>query len=719
MKCRFLCALCLLLSLHSHARQKLTIRVKDATTLRPIAGATAAENNRNLAVSDSAGNIFLMLSEGRHVLTISCVGYESKSVTAPAAGVLNILLSAKQQELDEVTVIASTRNNQRIENAPMKVEVLDHEEIEEESTVKPASIASILADVSGVQVQQSSAVSGNANVRIQGLDGRYTQILRDGLPLFDGFSGGFGILSIPPLDLKQVELIKGSASTLYGGGAIGGLVNIISKKPADKQDAAFTLNQTSLKESDVNAFLSRRYKHLGYTFFGGYAYQKAVDVDKDGFSDVPHLHSVVIHPRLFIYPDGKTTITAGYTGTFENRKGGDMQVIGGHPDTTHRYFEKNSTARNSVELLVERNLPAGKKLELKNSLSSFDRSITTDALYVKGNQLNYYTELSLYIPYHSNSFVAGINLVGDRFKKRPSDYIPLDNFSNNTAGAFVQNTWRVKDNITIEAGLRDDIHNTYGNFILPRLALFYRLNEHWAIRGGVGFGYKTPNPLAPQIIDYPLEAIQPLPAGTGAEKSVGYNAEFNYKKVWDKENQLFINNTFFLTRVSNPVVATEQPGGDVGFSNADKPVVAKGFDTYIKALLDEWEIYAGYTFTIVERKYVRQNQFMPLTPRSKIAFTIVKDLEDEGWRIGIDGSYIGTQYRMDATQTPAYFFMAAMVEKKITAHISAVLNGENLFDFRQSRKEPLYTGAVSHPQFQPLWAPIDGRVFNVALKVKL
>src|ERR1700744_913759 len=122
----------------------------------------------------------------------------------------------------------------------MKVEVIGSEDMREENTIKPANIASILGDVSGVQIQQSSAVSGNTNVRIQGLNGQYTQILRDGMPLYDGFSGGFGILQIPPLDLKQVELIKGSASTLYGGGAIAGLINLISKRPTEEQEAIFT-----------------------------------------------------------------------------------------------------------------------------------------------------------------------------------------------------------------------------------------------------------------------------------------------------------------------------------------------------------------------------------------------------------------------------------------------------------------------------------------------
>ncbi len=91
----------------------------------------------------------------------------------------------------------------------------------------------MLNESTGIQKQQISATSANASIRIQGLDGRYTQILKDGFPLYAGFSGGLGLLQTPPLDLKQVEIIKGSSSTLYGGGAIAGMVNFITKEPRD------------------------------------------------------------------------------------------------------------------------------------------------------------------------------------------------------------------------------------------------------------------------------------------------------------------------------------------------------------------------------------------------------------------------------------------------------------------------------------------------------
>ena len=711
----------IIFALHLQAQSPIKLQVIDSATQTPLAAATVQVDGSTTLITDSTGSVSFSLSDGSHRFVVTAVGFLKKEtyLTQPLPETVRISLQAEAKALEEVTVIASTRNNQRIENSPLKVEVLGREEMDEENTIKPANIASILGDVSGVQIQQSSTVSGNANVRIQGLEGRYTQILRDGLPLFDGFSGGFGVLSIAPLDVRQVELIKGSASTLYGGGAIGGLVNIISRRPTAKQDGVLTVNQTTLKESNLNGYFAKRYKGFGYTFFGGYTHQQKVDVNNDGFSDVPQLGATIIHPRLFFYPDEKTTVIAGYTGTFERRDGGDMQVLDGKSDAIHQYFERNKTARHSGELVLEKRLSNGKRLEIKGSLSSFNRAITTNIHYFNGNQQNYYSEASLFIPYKQNSFVAGLNTVGDRFAKRPSDPIALNNFSNNTVGAFVQNTWQVVEGTTIETGLRNDYHFTYGNFFLPRLALFHRFNDHWATRAGVGLGYKTPNPLAPQVIDYDIQAIQPLPAGIRSETSVGYNVEGNYKKEWGEGNELFINHAFFLTRLAHPLVVNEAASGAVSFSNAAKPVVSKGFDTYIQAVLHGWELYVGYTFTIAERKYLSQAQFVPLTPKHRAAFTLVKDFEAAGFRAGLEGSYNGPQYRFDATKTPDYLFLAGLIEKRFGNKVSIVLNSENLLDYRQSKVEPIYTGSITSPHFVPLWAPIDGRVINLSVKLSL
>ncbi len=646
------------LSLHSFSQNTFKALVKEKESNEALPGVTVSADSLllNGVTNDSGLIVFTRLPEGSYRFHFYSVGHKPQSVFVqlPDTTTLTVFLQREEKTLEDVTVISTTRNNQRIENAPLKVEVLGKEEMDEENAIRPANIASILGDVSGIQIQQSSAVSGNANIRIQGLEGRYTQILRDGMPLFEGFSGSFGVLSIPPLDLRQIELVKGSASTLYGGGAIGGLINLISKRPAANQELLLTLNQTTLKESDANVYASKKYKGAGYTFFGGLTYQKPVDVNKDGLTDLPRLATAIIHPRLFFYPNDKTVIIAGYGGTFEKRKGGDWELINGAGSSQHPFFEENKTARHTGELIAERNLPQGGKAILKASLSNFDRVIQTNTHYFKGAQLNYYTEASVFLPKKHWDWVLGLNMQGDRFRKKPSDPVLLQNFSNTTVGGFVQNTWRLPANTLLETGLRVDRHARYGTFVLPRTALFHRFSQQWASRLGFGMGYKTPNALAPQNVDYPIEKITPIGAAVDAEVSYGFNAEVNFKQPLGAGRSVFVNQAFFLTRLASPIVAAQMPSGDVVFANQPKPILSKGLDTYLQLNLRDWEIYAGYTFTIAERTYLQHNRFMPLTPKNRLAFTLVKEVK-EHWRLGLEGSYTGPQYRDDDPRTPGYF----------------------------------------------------------------
>lgn len=622
------------------------------------------------------------------------------------------------KDLEEVTIISSTRNNEKIENSPMKVEVLGHEELSEEASIKPGNIASILGDVSGVQIQQSSATSGNSNIRIQGLDGKYTQILRDGMPLYDGFSGGFGILTIPPLDLQQVELIKGAASTLYGGGAIGGLVNLISKRPKMTQETDVLLNYSSLQEFNANVYAAKRYKKLGYTLFAGYNNQQAKDVNKDGLSDVAASNSFIAHPKLFYYLSEKTIISISYTGTFDNRKGGDMLVLQNRADTLHRYYEQNTSARHTGDYQADHTFANSIKLTLKGNYSSFGKNTSTNTFHLKGNQASYYNETSVYMPVGKSNLVAGVNIVGDDYHTTYPDTIALRSFSNFTGGLFGQFSWHIKDNTTIETGLRLDAHNKYGVFVLPRIALFHRFNEHWATRAGFGMGYKTPNPLVQQTVEYNIQDLQPVNGMVKAERSYGYNAELNYKKEWRDNYSLFINEAMFYTKVNDPILFLPAAGGKIGLANAPGALQSMGSDTYIQLQLGGWELYAGYTYTDARRKYLSTSNFMPLTPRHRMAYVVVKEF-GEKWRVGLEGSYMGSQYRYDNTKTPSYFFAAAMIQYKAGNHIILVLNSENLLDYRMSKIESLYAGSITNPMFKPLWAPIDGRVINLSIRWKL
>ncbi len=699
-----------------------SIIIQDLKTNKPIPFATISSKGLLLAVTDSFGRAKLVTTAPNEILSIDMVGYKRLDTTVlPTPGGTTIIYLAPDAEaLDEVTIVSSTRTNQAIETSPMKVEVLGQEELNEESTIKPGNIASLLGDVSGVQIQQTSATSGNSTVRIQGLDGKYTQIVRDGMPLYDGFSGGFGILTIPPLDLKQIELIKGAASTLYGGGAIAGLINLISKRPTFDQTLDVLVNYSTLNEFNANVYLSKRNNKLGYTLFGGYNHQKAGDENGDGLSDVPNAQSLLIHPTLFYYPSFKTTISAGYSGTFDDRKGGNIDLLEKKASAANGYFEQDKSVRHTFDYLLEHSFPSNSKFTFKGNVSNFDRTVTTNTDSFEGNQTSFFSEASLFVPFGGNSLVAGVNTTGGDFTTNGITSVlhPNQTYNNYTLGAFAQYSWQIKENSYIETGVRLDKHSTYDFFPLPRIAAFYRFSPNWAARGGFGMGYRVPSPLEQLTYDTTHSYFLPMAPNIKPELSYGYNAEVNYKKTWDNNCTFFINEALFMTDVEHPIFY-DNASGVFALNNKSTPTTSFGSDTYLKLSFKNWEYYMGYTFTNAQNNYYsNSNGFVPLTPKNRLAFVLVKEIE-KTWRFGLEGSWFGQQYRYDGSTTPSYFFMALMVQRNLGKHTTLVLNCENLLDYRMTNVEPIYTGTIDNPVFKPLWAPVDGRVVNLSIRWRL
>lgn len=150
---------------------------------------------------------------------------------------------AKDHEAEAAEIVVqATRTGRRVQDEPIRVEVINREEIEEKLLMRPGNIAMLVSETPGVRVQTTSPALGAANVRIQGLKGRYTQILADGLPLYGGQTPSIGLLQIPPTDLGQVEIIKGAASALYGPSALGGVINLVSRRPANEPQGELLLN---------------------------------------------------------------------------------------------------------------------------------------------------------------------------------------------------------------------------------------------------------------------------------------------------------------------------------------------------------------------------------------------------------------------------------------------------------------------------------------------
>lgn len=709
-----------LLPLLAHAQNSFKAVIKDSATNEKLVSVTAYITKLKLgAASDTSGILNINnIPKGTYKIVFSSVGYQQKEMefSFPLAQqkTFNIFLQKENGELSDI-VVTTTRTNSRIEDIPIRVEVIGKDEVNEETNIKPTNVSKLLLESSSIQAQQTSAVNGNVSIRLQGLDGKYTQILKDGFPLYGGFAQGLSIMQIPPLDLKQVEIIKGSASSLYGSDAIAGIINLVSKQPHEKRELTFLANRTSQSGTDIDGYFSSRFgreKKIGLTFLTANNFQKATDVNKDGFSDVPQTKTFTIAPTFYYYINPKTTLHFGLNGTFDNRKGGDMLVLNNHPDSLHQYFEENISNRISSQFLFEKKFDNGKSLTIKNSVSYFNRGINQTAYTFKGNQTSSYTEAAYNFKIAKQQFVAGINVTSEKFLEDSSKSHLQRNYNYNTTGVFLQDDWKPTEKFSLEAGLRTDYQNQFGYFVLPRLAVMYKFTKEFYVRAGSGLGYKLPTIFSTDAELAGINNIQPLSKNIIAEKSTGGNLDFNYKKRLGDESSITFNQSFFITQINNPLVLDT-----FSFVNKSQPVLTKGFESNLRLTLDKLQFYVGYSFVDARRKYNILQSFVPLTPKHKVNIDIIYEKEDN-FSVAFEGYYVSSMFRDFDTKTKSYF-TAGLIGQKHFKHFDLIANCENLFDVRQTRFENIVIPPISNPTFRQVYAPLDGRVFNVALRIKL
>ena len=279
-----------------------------------------------LAVVDARGAAELTVEAGVVTVVVSRFGFEVETVqvtVAPGVQTRVVVELEAESVLEEEVIVTATRSDRRIEEVPIRVEVVPSDEVQEKIMMTPGDISMLLAETNGLRLQTTSPSLGGASVRIQGLRGRYTQTLADGLPLF-GSTGSIGLLQIPPMDLGQVEVVKGVASALYGASAVSGVINLVSRRPRpDETEREVLLNSTSHGGTDAVLWLSSPLnERWGATFVGGAHGQQRSDLDTDGWTDLPMYRRFVARPRLFWEngQGGSLLLTAG--AMTERRRGG-------------------------------------------------------------------------------------------------------------------------------------------------------------------------------------------------------------------------------------------------------------------------------------------------------------------------------------------------------------------------------------------------------------
>jgi len=710
----------LLISIQALGQNSLEAVIKNSEDNMPLFGANALVEGTNIgATANFEGELSLSgIPDGQQKIIFSYVGFISKEISLnfprTKTDTLEIFLEPGGEHMEEV-LIRSTRSRRSIANLPTRVEVISGEELAEKGNMKPGDIRMLLNETTGIQTQQTSATSYNSSIRIQGLDGKYTQLLKDGYPLYSGFSGGLSLLQIVPLDLQQVEVIKGSSSTLYGGGAIAGLVNLISKTPGEERELNFLLNATSAFGLDLSGFYADTFGKLGTTVFASYNLGSPYDPADIGLTAIPEFNRYTINPRGFYEFNENTKLDVGLNITEEERTGGNVDFLKGEK-VEEPYFERNKTSRTTLQSGFEHAWNEVNRFNLKNSFSFFDRTIETRDYAFAGNQFASYNEASINLSSEKMEWIGGLNLWIDRFEQDVLSNNPVVDYQHFTYGIFIQNNWRVSDLFQLETGLRTDYQNEYGWFVLPRISAMFTINDALTTRIGGGLGYKTPSVFTEDAERIQFKNVLPIDvANTEAETSVGGNFDVNYRTELFETIEFTSNTLLFYTKVDQPIIL-ENTGTDVfEYMQPEGSIESKGVEANLKFGYKDFKLFTGYTFADVTRTESDNTVELPLVSKHRLNNVLMYEL-DEKLKIGLEGYYFSPQQLSDGERGQSYWIFGLMMEK-LWENFSIFLNFENFTDTRQTRFDSIFTGTVSNPQFRDIYAPVDGFVINGGIKL--
>ncbi|MFT6093094.1 MAG: iron complex outermembrane receptor protein [Pseudohongiellaceae bacterium] len=623
----------------------------------------------------------------------------------------------KVAEKVEEIVIISTRSRRSFAQQPTRVEVLGAEEINEKVNMKPGSIRMLLNESTGIYVQQTSATSFNSSIRIQGLDGKYTQLLRDGMPLYGGFSGGLSLLQIAPLDLQQVELIKGASSTLFGGGAIAGLVNLISKTPGSESERSLLLNGTSAGGLDASGFFSGMNKDgLGATLFTSINRSEAYDPADNGISAIPEFERATFSPRVFVESEN-SELSFGVSAVVEDRLGGSMDYIEGNRNQP-AYFENSETTRLATQFQYNYHLASGDELVLRNSVNYFDRDLQIPDFNFSGTQVSSFSEAHILREVGTGEWIAGLNLWTDDFDQAGELQAFSHDFISRTFGAFIQGTIPLGESLILESGLRVDHTSNYGSFVLPRISLLFTPSSNTTVRVGGGLGYKEPTPFTEAAEMLQFRGVLPLDLDNlEAEQSAGVNVDINRSFQLTNDLSFNINFLFFYTRVDDPLSLVPEGESRFVYRQINDYLDTSGTEINAVWRWQDLKLFLGYTNADVVEHRQGTDFDSPLIPQERVNSVLVYEREDD-LRIGLEAYYFSSQKLTDGSRGRDYWIFGLMMEKIFSDDFSFFLNFENFTDTRQTRYDPLFTGSLANPIFNDIYAPLDGFVVNGGVKLK-
>ncbi len=567
--------------------------------------------------SDATGHYYLKnLPVGRHTIVVTLLGFET--IEQPIEAVagknieMNFTLEEQAMSLDEV-VVSATRNETNRRRTATVVNVASQKLFESTAS---SNLSESMNFQSGLRVENNCGNCGTMQLRINGLEGHYSQILLDSRPIFSSLAAVYGLDQLPVAMIERVEVVRGGGSALFGSNAIGGVVNIITKEPLrNSLTLANTTHILSGGTTDINTALNGSFvsddNKVGVYLFAQVKGRDAYDRNGDGFSDIPSLNSETAGFRAYYKTSAYTRITAEYHHTHEFRRGGDNLSEAPHmamicEQLDHKidggglrfdYFSPDSRHRMSVYTSaqgIDRSSYFGTDMNPEAYGATKDLTVVAGAQYTYGFDRLWFmpADLTIGAEYNYNTLDDSYHATQRRLEQKTS-----------TAGFFFQNEWH-SEKVNILIGGRLDKHNMVRKPIFsPRVNLRYSPIEDIGLRISYASGYRAPQAYNEDLhidaLNHSVSIIR-LADDLRPEYSHSVSASADiYHSFGRLQTNLLVEG--FYTMLDD-VFTLEKVGTDADGNtikerrNADGATVA-GITAEVKlGIKGIFEIQAGYTF---------------------------------------------------------------------------------------------------------------------------
>jgi len=566
------------LGLPSLAQPTVSGQVLDAQTREPLAGATVRMEDSSAIVTDKEGKFVVDPQHGL-TLKVSATGYFTQLVHINEKRSLLILLVPDHRELDAIVVTGTMKPVKRLES-PVAVEVYTPQFFRK----NPApSIFESLQNVNGVRPQLNCSVCNTGDIHINGLEGPYTMVTIDGMPIVSSLASVYGLFGIPTQLIERVEIVKGPASGLYGSEAIGGLINIITKSP-DKAPV-FTVNMMATSWQEYNIDMGTTLKLgknikslLGVDY---YNYQHPVDKNGDLFTDVTLQHRISIFNKLSLTRKHNRVASLAARYFYEDRWGGDMRWNKSFRGGDSLYGESIYT--NRWELMGNYQLPLQEKIFLSFSATSHrqnsyygttpymgDQRIAFGQLtwdHKAGASHSFLTGAALRYNYYDDNSTATTDTLSG--KNEPEKYL--------IPGLFIQDEWKLDAHHLLLLGLRYDHHPAHGGIITPRLAWKWSLKDQQVFRLNAGTGFRVVSLFTEDHAALTgaravkiLESLKP-------ERSYNVNLNYTHNFRWDNLS-LNLDASAWYSYFTNQIIADYDTDPNlIVYRNLQGHAASKGF----------------------------------------------------------------------------------------------------------------------------------------------